>query len=252
MDSSTQITEVTKSIRGVIQQKLRSEYPFMKPEALQRALDNVTDSIKTDVALEDSAMTEAKARFSFLSLPAEIRNEIYSLVVVRSRPMRATLWADWFSGDGVPFWSHTLASGLALASHQVQAEASAAHYGQNSFVIFITAANPDIRFEQLQGAMEKKVQPYGKLFRKLSIQFQNASPIALGNYIWLKYHCNGTSSTAGLCYGPVPLLTPEMVASVFGFQRFGLSRAVVTVACFSHRRGIQQVAVVDMPKVMAG
>jgi hypothetical protein len=85
------------------------------------------------------APTENRRR-SFYDLPAELRNHIYSLVLVRNLydPEHLTLSKDRFSGNGLKIWldDHLPQPSLALVSKRVRNEALSVYFRQNIFSIW--------------------------------------------------------------------------------------------------------------------
>ncbi|KAF2173827.1 hypothetical protein M409DRAFT_16097 [Zasmidium cellare ATCC 36951] len=226
----------------------------MKPEALQRTLDNVTKSVEKDVALAQPAMEEAKARISFFSLPAEIRDQIYALVLTRRRREKFNFWrgrCEIAKAPVRPFCLSGIGHGLARASHQVRTEARAVYYSQNSFEICVNEGILNSNLHWLKVVMERMILPHGRLFRRLSIFFPRVNAIDPINHIWLNYHGESRPSPFDASWGPVPLLTQEMILSVCSIQSDKLPRAVVTVACEPHGNGREQIAVLDMAKIIA-
>ncbi|KAK4613310.1 hypothetical protein CLAFUW4_08978 [Fulvia fulva] len=63
-------------IRLAAEEQLRKDFPYLNTAALEELLDQITLVAEVGLKKRARAMRRSKARISFFSLPAELRNEI--------------------------------------------------------------------------------------------------------------------------------------------------------------------------------
>ncbi|CAK4033156.1 Hypothetical predicted protein [Lecanosticta acicola] len=90
MDATTQLdtAAVVAHLRASLTQKLRERFPEMKDESIDRILDATSLELQKQMLAEDQTTTETRP--NLLSLPAELRNTIYELVLTSDNPVPVT------------------------------------------------------------------------------------------------------------------------------------------------------------------
>ncbi|KAF7190545.1 hypothetical protein HII31_07704 [Pseudocercospora fuligena] len=68
-------------VRRYAAPKLRSMYPYMKTNTMEKLLEKVETDFKQGILDQESEHRETKSRTSFFSLSAELRNTIYEIVL---------------------------------------------------------------------------------------------------------------------------------------------------------------------------
>ncbi|KAI1266468.1 hypothetical protein F5Y18DRAFT_444937 [Xylariaceae sp. FL1019] len=101
--------------------------PIAVPSAVSADDSSQEELAEPPNSLVDKQSTNTKSRASFLDLPAELRNEIYSLMVLFEDPIDPSM--NWAS------MSWIITPGLLRANKIISHEASSMFYGSNCFYL---------------------------------------------------------------------------------------------------------------------
>lgn len=182
-------------------------------------------------------MAESKARINFFSLPAEIRNEIYEMALeVRYSEITAAVFKrNELQHLDLDVWLprpqlHD-SRVMELTSHQARLEARALYYDLNIFKIEIHGiATLALHRKALASYFRKVIATKAKLFKKLVLRLMDTQvQTRLANYVWLRHFPQGNALPYTLYHGPAPLVTKEMLLSMFPFSEMAVSSKFVSV-----------------------
>ncbi|KAK5117197.1 hypothetical protein LTR85_008965 [Meristemomyces frigidus] len=149
-------------LNAIILARLRTRYPYMKIGAVNNIAEQLGRTLNEEIQAQEPVMEATKAKVSFMSLSAELRNRIYELALIPQAKgdggidWRTAIYADTHTGtdfdctiernrkrgeDCSHCW-HDIRATSALSkppallrtSRQVRQEALPIYYGGNTFV----------------------------------------------------------------------------------------------------------------------
>ncbi|KAI5363554.1 hypothetical protein Slin14017_G055180 [Septoria linicola] len=156
-------------IRSFAAKQLREEFPYMKTATLETMLDDATKLFSNAVLDQQTELEVTKSRINFFCLSAELRNQIYELVLVENRSIDidpSKLWWETSTRRSPP--------GVLCTNRQVRKEALPIYYGSNTFCCILDG--PMRQFIEARKWFRKLGQEKASLLTKVDMVFMNRGP----------------------------------------------------------------------------
>ncbi|GIZ48731.1 hypothetical protein CKM354_001178100 [Cercospora kikuchii] len=84
MPFSAEVDELAKSVRDFTAIQLRTRFPYMKTQTLEKLLDDCGMQLQLGILQQQTEMRETLEGGGFMSLPPELRNTIYEMALYRA------------------------------------------------------------------------------------------------------------------------------------------------------------------------
>ncbi|KAI5363675.1 hypothetical protein Slin15195_G093280 [Septoria linicola] len=163
--------EAAMAVGSFTRQSLRKQFPFPRTAILEELAEDFTSRCNQVLTEQRPVVQAAKARTSFFSLSAELRNAIYELILVgEKRDLQPNdVGYKRQARDG-------LSLALLSANRQVRAEASPIFWGQKNFIMTIDSALVGSSKSPMHDWLQKIGVENAKLIKRVEFRLPDIQP----------------------------------------------------------------------------
>ncbi|KAK4613334.1 hypothetical protein CLAFUW4_08977 [Fulvia fulva] len=233
MDTSDAAERVAEKVRDLLTRNLREEFPCLKTEALEKLVKDSGNLVKSRVQEQAPIMAASKAHMSFMSLPPELRNNIYEIVLLHPGGLDiqpVTMVRGNRMRKFKPEVPTSRVPDIARVPRQIRQEVLSLHYGLNTFSVHVDSRNikaphhsRGMPRESIAAKAHKWLQHIGPQSAALIRDLAIVIPLSMDECT-----CRGKCIRGGRCRA-WHLPGPEGVARLLKLHRYGVPLSSIAV-----------------------